>query len=261
MIFRSLLSAVLVVAFCCTGVNAQINRDAPMGAPTIDGVISAAEAASQLVVPMSWPMATGWEIPGNEPSAAELSATWYVSWDASNLYISADVKDNSQDWTSADGGPYNGQDTVQPTFAPHNDPGCAFSPGGGCAAIYDLAIDNGDGGGPGIYRHGPSGWDASTVTVAGTKDGTAGYVIESAIPWATAMDDASYVPATGDVHGLSFILVSQTPSTILYTDFGNGANTIGTPSSWNSITLVPEPGTLCLLVVGSLLLLARRRNR
>ena len=257
MIFRSLLSAVLVVAFCCTSVYAQINRDAPMGTPTIDGVISAAEAASQLVVPMVWPVDTGWEIPGNAPSAADLSATWYVSWDASNLYISADVKDNSQDWTSAAGGPYNGQDTVQPTFNPHNDPGCGFP---ACAAIYDLAIDNKDGTGAGIYRHGPSGWDASPVSVAGTKDGTAGYVIESAIPWSTAVG-GGYTPTNGDVHGLSFILVSQTPSTQLYTDFGNGSNTIGNSSSWNSITLVPEPGTLCLLVVGSLLLLARRRNR
>ena len=258
MIFRSLLSAVLVVAFCCTSVYAQINRDAPMGTPTIDGVISAAEAASQLVVPMSWPMATGWEIPGNEPSAADLSATWYVSWDASNLYISADVKDNTQDWTGNDGGPFNVQDTVQPTFNPHNDSGCGFP---ACAAIYDLAIDNKDGTGAGIYRHGGTGgFDASTVSIAGSKDGTAGYVLESAIPWSTAVG-GGYTPANGDVHGLSFILVSQSPSTQLYTDFGNGANTIGNSASWNSITLVPEPGTLCLLVVGSLLLLARRRNR
>jgi len=258
MIFRSLLSAVLVVAFCCTSVYSQINRDAPMGTPTIDGVISAAEAASQLVVPMSWPMATGWEIPGNEPSAADLSATWYVSWDASNLYISADVKDNTQDWTGNDGGPFNVQDTAQPTFNPHNDSGCGFP---ACAAIYDLAIDNKDGTGAGIYRHGGTGgFDASTVSIAGSKDGTAGYVLESAIPWSTAVG-GGYTPANGDVHGLSFILVSQSPSTQLYTDFGNGANTIGNSASWNSITLVPEPGTLCLLVVGSLLLLARRRNR
>ena len=258
MIFRILLSAVLVVAFCCTGVNAQINRDAPMGSPTIDGVISAAEAGSQLVVPMVWPVATGWEIPGNAPSADDLSATWYVSWDANNLYIAADVKDNTQDWTGNDGGPFNVQDTAQPTFNPHNDPGCGFP---ACAAIYDLAIDNKDGTGAGIYRHGPSGWDASPVSVAGSKDGTAGYVLESAIPWSTAVG-GGYTPANGDVHGLSFILVSQDDGngTILYTDFGNGSNTIGNSASWNSITLVPEPGTLCLLVVGSLLLLARRRN-
>jgi hypothetical protein len=61
------------------------------------------------------------------------------------------------------------------------------------------------------------------------------------------MDDAApnYVPTIDDVHGLSFILLSfngqdgETPEiATLMTDFGNGANTIADPTTWNSITLV-----------------------
>ena len=101
--------------------------------------------------------------------------------------------------------------------------------------------------GPDIYRHGPKlDWDEyESITVAGTiNDDESGYTLEAIIPWATAMDDADpdYVPSIGDEHGLSFILLSfgqegGAANATLYTDFGEGVNTIGDSTTWNSISL------------------------
>ena len=72
-------------------------------------------------------------------------------------------------------------------------------------------------------------------------------MLEASIPWSVAMDDvdSDYVPKVGDTHGLSFILVGfngesgGTPDiATLFTDFGDGANTIGDPTTWNTVTLI-----------------------
>ena len=222
---KMVLSSTVIVVLSCANAFAVINREAPRVStpPTIDGVISAAEASSQLVIPMSWPAIgtapeRGTLLVGSAPSAAALSGTFYVSWDNSNLYLSADVLDDTPSFTlDSQGGhvSYNAQDVWQPVFNPNNnrpfaangdpcDPACE-----GDAGIWDVVVDTSDGFGPDIYRHGPQMSDPewASIAIAGTKTGTAGYVLETAIPWATAMDDAGYVPTVNDVHGLGFILL------------------------------------------------------
>jgi len=87
-----------------------------------------------------------------------------------------------------------------------------------------------------------------SISIAG-QETEAGYILEMALPWAVSMDDylpfdPPYEPKLGDEHGLSFILLSFNQEdgptaeiATLYTDFGNGENTIGDPFSWNLITL------------------------
>jgi hypothetical protein len=254
---NSRMSLLLIAVCLCAGPAWAIDREAPKFTPTIDGTITAAEMSGQLAIPMSWPFPGGFEA-FNEAGDGinDLSATWYVSWDETSLNVSAVVLDNTPDYRSASRGPYNGQDTIQPCFNPNNDPAHQFSPdpGGGPAAIYDMAVDTSDAFGSDVYRHGalfkPGQQDS--ISIVGTKDGNgtdaegAGYVLEMALPWSIAMDDvdSDYVPQVNDIHGLSFILVSfngqqggAAETATLFTDFGNGVNTIGDPTSWNSITL------------------------
>lgn len=262
-VFRlfAMLTAV-VVALSCASVFAVINREVPNATPTIDGTITAAEMSSQLAVPMSWPFPNGFvAFNGAGDGVNDLSATWYLSWDNHHLNVSAVVLDNTPDFRLLAHGtgnaPYNGQDVIQPTFNPNNNPAHAFAPdpGGGPAGIYDMVVDTADGFGPDIYRHGAtlSAEEHSSIAIAGQKTGTAGYILEAAIPWATAMDDVDpdYMPQVDDVHGMSFILLSFDGAgggvphgATLYTEFGNGANTIGSPTTWNTITLVGEPSPL-----------------
>jgi hypothetical protein len=153
--------------------------------------------------------------------------------------------------------PYNAQDTLQPTFNPFNDPDNFFQdpaipaevdPGEFVASIYDIVVNTNDDFGPDIYRRPPL-MDADqheAVVVTGQVTDT-GYVLETALPWAVAMDDADpdYVAKDGDIHGLSFILLSFNGEdgaipdiATLMTDFGDGVNTIPDPTTWNTITLV-----------------------
>jgi hypothetical protein len=251
---RSLL---LVLVFAAAPALGQFNREAPKYTPTIDGMITADEMAGQLGISMIWPMPNGFiAFAGAGDSEEELSATWYVSWDEVNLNVSAVVRDNTPDYRLDSGGsgnvPYNAQDLIQPCFNPFNDPDNFFAPdpGGGPAAIYDMVVNTADDFGPDIYRHGatlpPDEYEM--ITIEGTENpGEDGYVLEASIPWAVAMDDvdSDYVPKVGDTHGLSFILISFNGQqggladiATLFTDFGDGANTIGDPTTWNSITLI-----------------------
>jgi len=259
---RSILPAMLAFFFFSTFVAGQINRQVPQATPTIDGTITAREMATQLNVPMSWPVASGallLEGGGFEPE--ELSATWYVSWDDANLNISAVVLDNTPDFRIDSGGgnrPYNAQDVIQPVFNPRNSEFSAFvdgqlpdaDPVDDIAAIYDLVVNTSDDFGPDVYRHGPGLTDEQheSIEIAGQETET-GYVLEMALPWAVSMDDYEpfdppYEPTLGDEHGLSFILLGfnqeEGPTgevATLFTDFGNGENTIADPFSWNLITL------------------------
>ena len=118
-----------------------------------------------------------------------------------------------------------------------------------------MVVDTSDDFGTDVYRHGAlfKPGQADDVASVGTKDGNgtaaegAGYTLEMALPWSIAMDDvdSGYVPQVNDQHGLSFILVSYNGEqgeasevATLFTDFGNGVNTIGDPTTWNSITLI-----------------------
>ncbi len=256
------LFAFAVMWIACVGhVAAQLNRDVPMFTPAIDGTITEAEMAGQLEFSMAWPVPSGaLLLDGSGSGVEELSAIWYLSWDSDNLNVSAIVLDDTPDFRLNSGGTgnvaYNAQDVIQPVFNPFNDPDHFFvdgQPADGfhgddIAAIYDIVVNTADDFGPDIYRHGPalSDEEHASVTIGG-EETDFGYILEASIPWATAMDDAApnYVPTINDVHGLSFILLSfngqdggTSEIATLMTDFGNGANTIGDPTTWNSITLV-----------------------
>ena len=257
----------LVVAIFTASALGQFDRETPRYTSTVDGIVSAAEMAGQLEIPMIWPIDTG-AIPLENAGSTEedISATWYVSWDDVHLNIAAVVKDKTPIYQidALDGNvPYNAQDVVQPVFNPFNNEDHFFvdfqpddiDPGDDVAAIYDIVVETADEFGPDIYRHGPKldSDEYESITVAGTiNDDESGYTVEVSIPWATAMDDADpdYSPSIGDQHGLSFILLSfgaegGADNATLFTDFGDGVNTIGDPLTWNSITLVggvAEPG-------------------
>ena len=260
------LVTVLVFYFCGSTFG-QFNRDLPKFTTTPDGMVSESEKAGQLEVPMVWPIESG-AIPLENAGSSEeeISAIWYVSWDDTNLNIAAVVKDNSPIYQleAVDGNvPYNAQDVMQPVFNPFNDHDHFFEdglpddfdPGDSVAAIYDIVVQTADEFGPDIYRHGPklNSDEYESITVTGSIDeDELGYTVEVTIPWATAMDDAKpdYQPSLGDEHGLSFIVLSfleegGADKATLFTDFGEGVNTIGDPTTWNYVTLVgpiAEPG-------------------
>jgi hypothetical protein len=258
--FWAIVTLLIAVASSVTG---QINRDMPKYSPTIDGVVSAAEMSGQLVVPMMWPMENGsLLLEGSGFDEQDISAIWYVSWDDTNLNIAGVVQDNTPDYRLSAQGEgnvaYNAQDVIQPVFNPLNLEDHFFVDGipaddevfDEVAAIYDMVVETADEFGPDIYRHGHalSEEEHASITIAGTMNADeSGYTIEATIPWATAMDDVDpgYVPMLGDEHGLSFILLSfngeeggTADIATLFTDFGEGANTIGDPTTWNSVTLV-----------------------
>lgn len=252
----------LTISVSATGFT-QIQRDAPQYTPVVDGILSDLETSSQLAVPMVWPIDTGaLLLEGSGFSEEEISATWYVSWDANHLNLSANVLDNSPIYRNPSPGPYNGQDTIQPTFNPFNNEDHFFQDPipaedevvDEVAAIYDLVIDTADGFGPDIYRHGHlmDEDEHDAISIAGTTT-EGGYILEAAIPWSVAMDDVApdYVPSVDDIHGLGFILLSFNEEdgntaeiATLMTDFGEGVNTIADPSTWNSIKLVGPKAAL-----------------
>ena len=267
---RQWFAATLVFLSLSSTAVGQITRSVPMATPLIDGTISATEMASQLAVPMSWPVSGGsLLLEGSGSTAEELSATWYVSWNEMNLNISAVVADNTPDIRIvADGGnrAYNAQDVIQPVFSPGNSEFNAFvdgtpaeeDPVDNIAAIYDMVVNTADDFGPDIYRHGPLLTDEqhAEISIEGQETDT-GYILEMALPWSVAMDDylpfdPPYEAKLGDEHGLSFILLSfngeeGVPGDVatLYTDFGKGENTIGDPSSWNLIELAEALEVAC----------------
>ncbi|MCP4191996.1 MAG: PEP-CTERM sorting domain-containing protein [Planctomycetaceae bacterium] len=257
---RSIICFSIFIFIFPATVLAQFDRAVPKYSPTADGIISDSEKMGQLAIPMVWPVETG-AIPleGSGSSEENLSAIWYVSWDDTNLNIAAIVKDDTPLYQlDSNGGnsAYNAQDVIQPCFNPFNNWDHFFEdgipddvdPGDSVAAIYDIVVETSDEFGPDIYRHGPKldPDEYESITVAGTiNEDESGYTLETTIPWAAAMDDAApdYAPTVGDQHGLSFILLSfategGAANATLYTDFGEGINTIGDPTSWNSITLI-----------------------
>jgi len=244
--------------------ESPFNRNAPRYTATPDGVISPAEQAGMLSFLLAWPSDDGWQAGPGSPA----SATVYVSWDASNLYVSADViNDTTAGFNQPSPGPYNGSDVFQPTFSPYNAGG-PFAPGGdgtsdlGTPIIYDIVVNTSDSAGPSIFGHGPPSTATTAGAVVGGTDNAGGYVVEASIPWSSAMGGA-YTPSVGDMHGLSFILVDFDGGNLqtIFTDFGNGANTIGNASSWNKVTLVPEPASVTIVGAAGVLALLSRRGR
>ena len=223
--FRRSLELGILLLLLSSNAVAQINRDVPQFTPKMDGSINAEEMAGQLEFSLAWPIPTGaLLLEGSGFGEEELSADMYLSWDDTHLNISAVVRDNTPDFRLSSSGtgnvPYNGQDAIQPTFNPFNDPDNFFQdpailpdedPGEFIASIYDIVVNTVDDFGPDIYRRPPlmDADEHESVVLTGQETDT-GYILETALPWAVAMDDADpdYAPKNGDMHGLSFILLS-----------------------------------------------------
>ena len=241
---KAVLVPVLVVAVVSSSAFARLNRETPYATLTLDGIITPAEKAAQLAIPFVWPDLGTPPNRGNAyvppASPAALSATIYLSWDDDHINWSAEVLDDTPVFHTNGGNvEHNGQDTFQPCFNPHDTLGV-----GGTDMIWDIVVDTNAEAGPDIYARDPeitqAQYDDIILTgLAGTKTGTTGYILEAAIPWEVAMDDATYVPTPGDVHGMSFILVSYSP-------FLNGFLTDWPADpwghdEWNYMTLLAGP--------------------
>ncbi|MCP4192778.1 MAG: PEP-CTERM sorting domain-containing protein [Planctomycetaceae bacterium] len=244
----------------------QINYEVPFHTPTIDGIVTAGEMSQQLPTFIGYPEIeeTGGTLVVAQSGTEHenVSATFYTSWDETNLYISAVALDNTPYYDCCDsGGPMNANDIIQPMFNPNNDHDAFFppDPGGGPGAIYDVAVETRDEFGPDIYRHGAlfkdgqrdqilDGGLAGTIQVDANGD-QIGYTLELALPWSIAMDDVNpaYIPQVGDEHGYGFLMIGEefgSDPTLLW-DAGEGVNTIGDLTTWNQMTLVPQLGDPC----------------
>ena len=208
-------------------------------APTLDGVISAGEWSGALVVEMDD------SIPGSfvaGESGEDIHTTWQFMWDSSYLHVAGRMYDSSHDFLNSSPGPYNGQDVIQICFNPNNDPAHTFVEGSGVSAIYDLVTQTSDTYGPDVYRHGLPNNTVPGALSSGTIHGD-GWTYEGSIPWSELMvgENTGYVPSVDDEHGLGLIIISwKSSSYTLITNFGNGSNTIGHPTTWNKMILVED---------------------
>jgi hypothetical protein len=259
------LLAVLVMGLLNTSMFAA-ERNAPKFTPTIDGTVSASEIAGQLAISIAGSPIVAVTGPPNI-----LVGTAYLSWDDDNINFSAIVEDNTPHYDNAGGnaGILTEQDNVQVFFNPDNDHG-------GFGTWYDMSGDTLGGGGPDIYRRSTAGGGEPFTTAeydglknktnggfAGSSDAN-GYHVEASIPWSVAARDATtgntYVPMPLDEHGIGFFVLSR--------EVLPGQGFVGweatcacfTPDGLNTMVLVPEPGTLVLVGLGSLMLLFRRRR-
>jgi hypothetical protein len=244
-----LLNMMLIIILSCISVYAvDYFAYKAETAPTIDGVIGYSEWAN-LTVDMVCPDILnapnqGSVIIGSEngPLPSDASAQVYITWDASNLYIAIDVTDNNQNWRAYSPGPYNSQDAFQVCFN-LNKVGTRYigDDPASDTAIWDIVADTADAAGAGIYSHGRAFSNIEQIQIE-AQTNASGYVIEAAIPWGQI--DGDYLPAIGDEHGVGFMVLDFDNNALnaLFTDFGEGENTIEQPSTWNTLRLISEDG-------------------
>ncbi len=238
-----------MITVLCISISAfaKINYNIPYASvvPTYDGVISAGEWDDALAVNVSYAdfvtNGIGAQVSGETlaPTAADISGVYYFKWDETYLYMAFAVTDDMLQWRKAYPGPYNGQDAVQLCFNPYNNASAVFETS---AWIFDIVAETSDAQGADIYRHtGPLNNDPNMTasTISATNDG---YVIESAVAWTEIQ--GSLTATQGDVHGFGLLILDFDGSAVdsLLSDFGNGANVIGQPAQWNTMTLVGADG-------------------
>ena len=185
--------------------------------------------------------------------AVDFNSTYYLKWDASNLYIACDITDADyvEDGNPADG--TNNGDCAQLGFA--------LNTTAGQTSIFDLVSSQGGGLAPTIFEHAISGSGygiTSASSIAGFVNiGT--NTIEAAIAWS----DLGYSPLAGDIHSMYLINPDfDSDGTRSYLkDNGDGAWGVGwaDPADMNTMTLVPEPATMLMLSLGGIALIRRKR--
>jgi hypothetical protein len=194
--------------------------------PVIDGSVSIGEWTDARTVEMVYPtlvttpnkgtVQSGYSAP---QSPQDYSLYWYLKWDNSNLYILGIVYDQIHD----------SGDLTAICFNPFNNPSATF-PNNVFAWILksDCTIVP-------FYTAGP------TNSVLACSNGVGNYVFEARIPWTDFI--SSYVPSNGDVHGFGLLAQDyDTPGVLSHYiyDFGSGVANVGTPSTYNTITLVDQ---------------------
>jgi hypothetical protein len=196
-------------------------------APVIDGAVSVGEWTDARTVEMVYPALvtapnTGTVQGGYAPpdSPDDYSLYWYLKWDETNLYMLGVMYDQIRD----------SGDLVAICLNPLNSPSATF-PSDVFVWIFqsDCTIAP-------FYTAGPTG------SVLSCSDGVGNYVFEVRIPW-TDFISSGYAPSSGDVHGFGLLTQDYDTSGVLdhfIYDFGSGSANVGTPSTYNTITLVDQ---------------------
>jgi len=214
-------------------------------APVIDGVLNPNEWDNAMALEVVWPDidtspkdAEVWY--GVAPASADdFSATWYMKWDASNLYVAVSVYDSTPAFIDSSGW-YNDQDCMQIELDLTQTQPAIMN---GTSAIYDFTAETFDGIGATVARHyggAKSGNftapELAAISAASTLV-TDGYIIEAALPW-SVLDHTGlgYTPSVGDTHGVGILNVdfNSVGLLTLLSMFPDMWNT----SSWKTLTLV-----------------------
>jgi hypothetical protein len=239
------MNRLITITIMCFAVIAlaNINYEIPFtsSVPDYDGVIGAGEWDDALAVSVSYEdfviNGSGATVHGTTPEPNDISGTYYFKWDQDYLYMAFDVTDDVLMWRKDSPGPYNAQDAVQLCFNPYNNASAVFQED---AWIFDIVAETADSYGADIYRHtGAINVDPNMIE---STLGSEGYTIEIGLKWSDIKPALS--GKVGDVHGLGLIILDFDGSTVdsLITDFGDGANVIGEPTQWNTMSLVGADG-------------------
>lgn len=158
---------------------------------------------------------------------------FYLLWDDNNLYFYAKVTDPSVYFGRKLGQPLNAaNDTVQMCFDPTNQ---RKSDSAG-AYIIDMGAGSSDNSGPAIWEHWNIKGVPGQVAIAG-KVLRDGYEIEAAFSWSMFADLVQ--PTVGQEYPFGVIIMDSAPMGVvsMLMDYGSGANVIGQPMKWNTLTL------------------------
>lgn len=166
---------------------------------------------------------------------------FYMKWSEEGLYFAADITDDSIHIFQPYGAQSNIQDAIQLNFDPANTETQDLN---SCYIFDFVSVSDED-------HQGPASWyeyfqyaghdEDAGIEVAGVLTDY-GYTIEWFMPW-TALQAAGeeFTPEEGYIFGFGLMVVDfndDAQLNDLYFDFGNRANTIDNPSTWNKILLV-----------------------
>lgn len=230
------------------GTVADCNVPFATTAPVIDGVLNPNEWDNAMALEVIWPDINlspkeGFVLEGVAPASADdFSSTWYLKWDASNLYIAASVYDSSPAFIETDGWYHQG-DCMQIGLDLTQTQPPIMS---GTSALYDFAAETFDNSGAALARHyggaktgNFTAPELAAISVASTLLSD-GYIIELALPW-SVLDNSGlgYTPSAGDTHGIEFLNIDFYPgggaiSHSFVPTFPDPWNT----ASWKTLTLV-----------------------
>jgi hypothetical protein len=210
--------------------------------PTVGAPLSVLRAASPITVDGSlveWTGATPVRFSGRSNSA-----TAYLLWDATNLYVAFQVTDSQLNATrtARDAGSLYQDDSVEVYIDTRNDRATTMQ-SDDYQFLVNLNNVQGDLRGTGTGKN--AAWNAtwlSAVRRQGTlnvnTDTDTGYTVEIAIPWA----QIGVTPVSGMSFGIDLVVNDRDGSTFDYFDWaGIAPNSFAQPSRWKQITLVGVP--------------------